>query len=132
MKILLCLAVTVVLFGAVTAFADEAIDGKNPLICATIEAIDCSPGEKCEKGLPEDIGAPQFLRIDFANKKIVGPKRTTEIRMMERNDEQITLQGYELDMGWTLSLDRSTGKMAITLAGSDVAFVVFGACTPLP
>jgi hypothetical protein len=111
------------------AFAEEAIDGTKPLICATIQAFSCAAGEECERGLPESVGAPQFLRIDFAKKEIIGPKRTTQIRLMEKSDEQITLQGFELGMGWALALDRVTGKATITFAGRDEGFVIFGACT---
>lgn len=111
------------------AFAEEAIDGTKPLICATIQAVSCSPGEECERGLPESVGAPQFLRIDFAKKEIIGPKRTSQIRLMDKSNEQITLQGFELGMGWVLALDRLTGKAIITFAGRDEGFVIFGACT---
>jgi hypothetical protein len=90
------------------AWAAGDFDGTKTLLCASVEAIGCESGEACEKGLPESIGAPQFMRIDFAKKVIVGPKRTADIRLMEKNDEQITLQGYELDLGWALALDRET------------------------
>ncbi len=116
---------------SLAAAAEDSFDGTKTLLCASIEAIDCTPGESCEKGLPEVIGAPQFLRIDFAKKEITGPKRTTVIRQMDKSDEQLTLQGYEVGMGWTLALDRFTGKMTVTLAGSEQAFVIFGACTVL-
>jgi hypothetical protein len=79
--------------------------------------------------LPESVGAPQFLRIDFGKKEIVGPKRTTQIRSIEKTDEQITLQGFELGMGWALTLDRVTGRATITFAGKDEGFIVFAACT---
>ena len=75
------------------------------------------------------MGAPQFLRIDFAKKEIAGPKRTTVIRMMEKNDDQIVLQGYELGLGWTFAIDRATGDMRITFAGGNSSFIIFGACT---
>jgi hypothetical protein len=114
------------------AWAEDSYDGTKPLLCASVEAISCEPGEPCEKGLPESIGAPQFMRIDFSKKEMIGPKRTTAIRLMEKMDHQLTLQGFELGMGWTFALDRSTGKMAVTLIDRGTAFVVFGACTPLP
>jgi hypothetical protein len=114
------------------AVAEDAFDGTKTLLCATVEAHDCTPGEQCDKGLPDDIGAPQFMRIDFGKKEIIGPKRTTQIRHIEKNEEQLTLQGLELGMGWTLALDRVTGKMTVTLAGRESAFVIFGACTSIP
>ena len=109
----------------------EDYDGTKPLLCASVEAISCEPGEPCEKGTPEGIGAPQFMRSDFSRKEIVGPKRTTPIRLTEKTDEQVTLQGFELGMGWTFTIDRTNGKMAATLIGREASFVIFGACTPL-
>jgi hypothetical protein len=120
----LCLAVS-------PAFAGDVIDGTKPLLCATIEALDCDPGVPCERGIPEIMGAPQFLRIDFAKNEIAGPKRASKIRSLDKDDDQIILQGYgqELGMGWTVALDRSTGSMRIVLASNDATFIIFGACT---
>jgi hypothetical protein len=120
------------LFVAVSpAFAEDAFDGTKPLLCASVEALDCDPGVTCERGIPEIMGAPQFLRIDFTKKEIAGPERTAKIRSMEKDDDQIVLQGYEIGLGWTLAIDRVTGTMRITFAGSDASFIIFGACTPL-
>jgi hypothetical protein len=113
---------------AVPVFAQQTINGNERLICATVEAISCQRGEPCTKGLAEDIGAPQFMRIDLGKKEIIGPVRTSPIRQMDMAEEQITLQGAELGMGWTIAIDRWTGTMAVTLVRIDTAFVVFGAC----
>jgi hypothetical protein len=113
----------------VPVLAQEAIDGTKPLICASLQAVSCAPGEECERGLPESIGAPQFLRIDFAKKEIIGPKRLAQILFLEKSDEQITMQGFELGMGWTLAIDRATGKAIITFANREEGIVIFGACT---
>lgn len=131
MKMLVCTAVLLFLFCALTvpALAEEAIAGTKPLICATIQAVSCAPGEECERGLPESIGAPQFLRIDFVKKEIIGTKRSTQILFMEKSDEQITMQGFELGMGWTLAIDRATGKAILTFANREEGIVIFGACT---
>ncbi len=132
MKMLAYLILASMLCASYQAWAEDSYDGTKPLLCASVEAISCEPGEPCQRGLPDLIGAPQFMRIDFSKKEIIGPKHTTAIRLMEKTDEQIMLQGFELGMGWTFALDRTTGKMTVTLIGQEVAFVVFGACTPLP
>jgi hypothetical protein len=111
------------------AAADSMFDGIKPLICASREVVDCTPGETCDKGLPEEMGAPVFLTIDFAKKDITGPKRTSRITLIEKTDAQITLYGFEIGMGWTTVIDRETGRMTATLAGKDQAFIIFGACT---
>jgi hypothetical protein len=52
--------------------------------------------------------------------------------MMEKDDDQIVLQGYEIGLGWTLAIDRGTGNIRITFAKSESAFIIFGACTAYP
>jgi len=106
-------------------------DGSKALICAPVQAIACHTGEACETGMPDEVGAPSFLRIDFAKKAIVGVKRITPIRTMEQDDKQILLQGTELGVGWNLALDVADGKMVGTMSNRDGAFVLFGSCTPL-
>jgi hypothetical protein len=113
-----------------TAFASD-FDGSKLLICAPVEAMDCAAGEACTKGRPDDIGAPNFLRIDFAQKMIVGPKRTTPIVFMDKSNNQILLQGTELGYAWTLALDQENGTMTATMVNREEVFVLFGSCTPL-
>ncbi len=115
-------------FGTASA---RDFDGSKLLICAPVEAMDCASGEECLKERPEDIGAPNFLRIDFAQKAIVGPKQTTAILFMDKSDTQILLQGKEHGYGWTLVLDQESGAMIVTLANREGAVVLFGSCTPL-
>lgn len=125
-----------ILFGITVAvspaFAGSAVDGTRPLLCASIEALDCDPGEGCERGIPEAMGAPDFLRIDFSKNEVSGPVRTTRIRSVEKDDDQIVLQGFEIGLGWSLAIDRATGKARIAFAGKDSTFVIFGACTAVP
>ena len=45
--------------------------------------------------------------------------RTTKIRTMQKDDDQIVLQGFDIDMGWTLAINRVTGNMRITFAGGN-------------
>lgn len=129
MKIITGLILFVLVVAVSPVFAQDFFDGTKPLLCASVEALDCDPGAPCTRGIPEVMGAPQFLRIDFAKNEIAGPLRTTKIRSIDKDDDQIVLQGYEIGMGWTLAIDRSTGNMRITFAGGDATFIIFGACT---
>ena len=106
-------------------------DGSKPLICAPTEAVDLLAGEEIAKARPSDIGAPSFLRVDIANKKIAGPKRVTPIKYIEKDDTQILLQGTELGFGWTLALDQQMGDMTITFVDRTGAVVLSGPCTPV-
>jgi hypothetical protein len=111
------------------AFAGDVFDGTKPLLCASIEAVDCEPGEPCERGIPEIMGAPQFMRIDFAKSEIAGPLRTTKIRSIDKDENQIILQGFEIGLGWTFSIDRASGNARITFSGGNASFIIFAACT---
>ncbi|HEX9179031.1 MAG TPA: hypothetical protein VF859_01450 [Burkholderiales bacterium] len=105
-------------------------DGSKNLICAPVQAMDCLAGTECIAGTPDDIAFPAFIRLDFGKKAIVGPKRTTAIRTLEKSEAQLLLQGTEEKFGWTLALDQASGGMTITIAHAEGAFVLFGNCTP--
>ncbi|HWC04623.1 MAG TPA: hypothetical protein VHF87_17860 [Methylomirabilota bacterium] len=113
--------------------ADPALasdfDGSRVLICAPVQAFDCTAGEDCGKGLPEEIGAPAFMRIDLPNKAVIGPKRTSPILLADKSEAQLILQGTEFGYGWVIAVDQETGKMTATLANRENVFVLFGACT---
>ncbi len=128
MKLLLVAAAILLSAQALPA---SDFDGSRKLICATAEAMDCAAGEDCVKTRVADIGAPKFLNIDFAQKAIVGTKRTAVIGSMEKGEQQMILQGNELGFGWTIALDQESGDMIVTLVNRDGAFVLFGSCTPL-
>lgn len=105
-------------------------DGSKPLICATAEAVEIRPGDEIVKERPSDIGAPSFLRVDIANRKISGPKRVTPISQIEKDDKQILLQGTEFGFGWTLALDQRAGEMTLSFVDRAGAVVLTGRCTP--
>lgn len=104
-------------------------DGSKPLLCANLEAAYCSAGQPCMGGRADDIGAPTFFRIDFANSSIVGPNRKTPISNLEKSGGQLLLQGTELDHAWNLALDTLRGSIAGTITDREAVVVLFGSCT---
>ncbi len=128
MKPKLRLLTAVALLAASSAYAAD-FDGSRPLLCATVEAHDCAAAEDCVKDVPTEMGLPQFFRIDFAGQAVVGPERTSPIKLREETDGQMLLQGTELGFGWTIALDKTNGKVAVSLVSRIATFVVFGACT---
>lgn len=111
-------------------------DGSQPLLCASLEAHDCGPGEHCLKDTAASIDAPQFIRIDFEQKlaratRVDGEERTATIDSVWRDDGKLILQGVQRGLGWSMAITQESGEMALTAAGGQVAYVVFGACTPL-
>jgi len=71
------------------------------------------------------------MRIDFDKKTVNGPQRASPVLHMEKNDQQVLLQGSELGYAWTIAIDQATGKMVVTLVDREGAFVLSGSCTPL-
>lgn len=106
-------------------------DGSRQLICAPVEARECGAAARCESTLPSELGAPAFVRIDFAQGHLVGPQGPTPIRLMEKNQKQILMMGTERGFGWTIVLDEETGEISATVADRHGAVVLFGSCTPL-
>jgi hypothetical protein len=116
-------------------------DGSKELICAVMDLVECQPGGKCQQVTAEDVGIPQFLKINFKEKKISaiqadGSKRTTTIENFEKIDGKVIIQGAEDGIegvrdgvGWSLAIAEETGKTVLTASGDEVGFVIFGACT---
>jgi hypothetical protein len=115
---------------ATSALAAD-FDGSKPLLCATQAALDCARGEDCTSGLPEDIGAPTFMRIDLAKKSVIGPQTTSEILLQDKSGKQLLLQGRESGFGWTIVIDQPSGELTVTLTNRNGAYVLYGACTAI-
>ena len=133
----LCLAVSLCTAGIAVA---KDFDGSKPLLCASTASMECARAE-CLLGSAETINLPQFFRINFKEKKVSATvegkeQRTTPIERTENFPGKLIMQGAEPDLrgdglGWTMAISEASGKMVLTASGDDVAFVVFGACTPL-
>ena len=133
----LCVSVLAVPVGA----AD--FDGSEPLLCASVDVMECDAGGECFRATADSIGAPQFYRVNFKEKKIIGISQSkkgppSQIERMESVDGKLILQGAEDavegirdGVGWSLAISEETGRMVLTASGDDVGFVIFGACTPL-
>ena len=108
-------------------------DGSKPLVCAMIEAFECGPDTGCESGTPESNGLARFLRVDVGKKEVRTTKesqeRTSKIEKVEHADGVLILSGTQSARGWNVTINEATGYMVLSVAGDQVAFVVFGACT---
>ena len=136
MDIFKVLGLIAAVFTASSAVSAEGLDGSQPLICASMEVYDCGPGVDCIKGTAASIDAPQFIRLDFQQKvaratRSDGEERTTEIENITRGEGKLILQGVQRGLGWSMTIAQENGAMALTAVGDRMAFVIFGACTPL-
>lgn len=128
MKRMIAVALAGLLCGSVYA---EPVDGKKRALCITESLRDCVAGADCLNGLPAEYGAPTSLRLDFANKQVLGEKQKSKIRDFEKKDGQLLLQGRELGYGWTIAIEQQSGDMTLSLVNREGAFVLFGRCSPL-
>jgi hypothetical protein len=141
------LPVTIVLsllFGLSAVAVAGDFDGSQPVLCSVVSVTECTPADGCRAVMPESVAVPRFLRVDFDKKIVVpagkgGGDRSSAIKRMERIGGQLILQGADEgiqdvrdSVGWTASVSEETGKLVVTAAGSEVAFVVYGACIPMP
>jgi hypothetical protein len=115
--------------------AGTPFDGSAPLICALIEVMDCAPGADCQRGAPESVNLPQFVKLNFTEKMLstteaAQKKEATPIKNIEPFDSRLILQGAESGRAWSLIIAKDTGKMSATVSDDQVGFVIFGACTP--
>ncbi len=120
-----------------------SFDGSVPLLCASATVIECLPIAGCGQVAPEAIGAPQFMRLDFAGNRLTstaadGTERSSAIERAETVDGKLILQGAEEGLegvrdglGWTMAIAGDSGRMVLTASGDDAAFAIFGACTTL-
>jgi hypothetical protein len=58
---------------------------------------------------------------------------------MERMRGKLILQGADEgirdvrdSVGWTATISEETGRFVLTASGNEEAFIVYGACLPLP
>ena len=120
----------------VTSTKAAEFDGSQKLICTSVETYGCIMDYNCIKGTATTIGIPQFFRIDF-DKGLIhatrpdGKKRTTKIVNRTQKKGLMYLQGVQGELGWSVAITEETGKMSLTASGDQVAYAVFGACTPL-
>ncbi len=122
--------------------AAEDFDGSKELVCACMRVIECGPDGNCVEVSAEEVGIPDFLRINFVKKTISAPQwgksqNPAKIENLERIDGKLILQGAEDGIrdvrdgvGWSMAISEETGKMVLTGSGDQFGLVVFGACTP--
>ena len=129
-----------------TPAAAAGIDGSQPLLCATIDLIECEPGGACARLTHAEMGASPFLAIDFAKKEITRRPREDNPRVSSFETVlhvkgKMVLQGFEKAieedgqelrdaLGWTASIMEDSGQMVLSASGNEVGFVIFGVCTP--
>ena len=134
-KLLTGLVAALGLFGCIaTANASAAaVTGQANLMCGSDNVIACADGS-CLQGGPETFGLRHYLFVDFQRNIVHGVDENGEEASSPINNTEITenaviLQGFGNDRGWTMGIQRSTGKLTMSSIGVDVNFFIIGNCT---
>ncbi len=113
-------------------------DGSKPILCASLDVLECVDGRDCEVVAADEVDAPQFISVDLKHDKLQvdrsGQSLHPQLRNRENLNNRLVLQGVgaETGLGWTFSVDQDTGKFVLSASGDEVAFIIFGACTTNP
>ncbi len=125
------LAATVVAAASLPAAAESMLDGSTPMICAATTTAVCEREGECVRGSAESVNLPVLWRVDVASKTVEGlsrgEQRASTVLSAQVHEEAIVVQGAEGGLGWSLSVDRSTGAMVLA-GGRKQGFVAFGTC----
>ncbi len=116
------------------AVADEILN-KN-MVCALSQVVGCVESNNCIDGLAKEFELPSLVTIDAQKKQLksafeTGKAAYTSIENVKESDGHIVLQGAENGVGWTMSVNKETGKMQGSGVGNELSFLVFGSCTSL-
>ena len=125
--------VLMILATSAPAIADNIADS-NHLLCSTSRVVACFEDTKCITLLPWEADVPQFIVVDTEKKvisttKASGENRSTPIRLLQREDSSIFLQGIEQGRAFSFVIDESTGLMTVAVSRDGLTVSVFGACT---
>jgi len=113
------------------------LDGTGNVVCAAMEVVACASGIGCVQGSARSFELPEFMFVDFKDKVVHARtegdarKVTSPIRVAEKTNAQLVMQGIENGHGWTMTIDQSSGRMTTTVSGEAASFMIFGACTAL-
>ena len=136
-KIYLATAITC-LFGSNANAA--TFDGSESLICSLGQVIECDYGSDCFGATNESVDAPDFIKLNFDKNEAVASYAgedgaPDDINVLDL-DNHLIVQGvqgtsaYAGDaLGWSMSINQTTGRMVLTGSGVNAGFVIFGACT---
>jgi hypothetical protein len=120
---------------ALPAIADD-VTGEAQLLCTSVRVKECFADGGCVEGPPETWNIPRFTRIDLAKKTLEttessGQNRTTPIERIEREGDDIALQGAEDGKAFSFLLEADTGTASVAIALEGSVLAGFGYCTPI-
>jgi hypothetical protein len=137
-----CLLLIVVGGGTATAQGTKTKKKVKPIICAVSNYYECSLDDGCQQKSAVELNAPQFFKLLLDKKEIhllgrsAGENQVSKIKNLTLVNGVIIIQGAESGnsdrkdgIGWTISINEKTGKMAFTASGDETGYVGMGMCT---
>jgi len=128
----------ITLFASSSVSAKVEIDGSANLICAAFDVMACVDGVRCSRGEARSFEMPEFMSVDFKKKTVHATydsesekTANSPIKNSEISGNQLILQGVENNHGWTMAINRESGRMSLAVVGHEVSFSIFGACKAL-
>lgn len=124
-----CLAF-LALLAVTTVAAAEDFDGSQPLTCRPLQGHDCLPGQSTCKPLEPRLSGNRDFGLDVAKKTFWSPYRTADLPIdhVSTNRDSLVLQGKTLELVWSATVHRKTGRLTVAIADREGAYVVFGQC----
>ena len=115
----------------------------SEILCSTVNITECRIGAGCQTQSVLASDAPKFLKVNLEKKTVqtiwqADRVESTSIKTLAHRDGLVLLQGVEPArqgnrgaIGWTISLDDTTGHMVVTASGHNVGHTIFGTCTTI-
>lgn len=117
------------------------IEASGALVCAMDDVHECVAGDVCESVYPADVGIHErFLTVDFGKKEIRSRdgQRKSAFTSVRHIGNKLQISGAEIGgqlpnggAGYSLTINKDSGSLVLSATGDEVAFIVFGACTPV-
>jgi hypothetical protein len=122
------------LLGVASAASAADFDGNQGLVCTFQSAAACDGEAQCGTVASADIDLPDSISVDFKGKRLRSPdgQRTSPIDATAVTDAALIAQGNQNGRGWSMAIDRASGRMVGTIAEPDGVFVVTGTCANAP
>jgi hypothetical protein len=125
----LCLLTLGVLASA-AALGAEPFNGTQAMDCQPLTGHDCLPSEQSCKPLKPEPGKKLNLHIDVNKMSMKTPYRNDAlpIQSFSFNTKSLVLQGTSLELVWSATVHRTTGRLTMAIADREGAYIVFGQC----
>jgi hypothetical protein len=110
--------------------AAQGLDTSKPLACTLSGSAQCNAEAACIDVTVEEINLSKDFRVDFENALLASEtdERTSPIDDIDALDGVLVLQGHQNGRGWTMVIDRASGRLSAALVETAGAFVLAGEC----